>query len=503
MPGTDSTIPTVAIVGAGFSGTMTAVQLARQARGRPVRIVIIEPSGSFGTGVAYGTRCTRHVLNVPAGNMSALPEEPKHFVEWTRSHGINDSPDAFVPRYWYGVYLHDLLEEARADARIERLAARVVDIIPDEQGGGGGTGGARVVFDQGEPFRAHRVILAGGNFPPADAQLARSGLLGSPRYLRDPWKARALTRIGQDDELLLVGTGLTMVDVVVQLRSSGHRGRVHAVSRRGLLPQPHRKVNTHVALPLPPEVADAPRTASGLLRAVRRAVRRLAADGVDWRDVIASLRPHTVPLWAALDERQRARFLRHVRPFWDTHRHRIPFDVVEDVARLRQEGTLVVHRGRITAAQGSDDSIRVSIQPRDGSAAYDVALKWVVNCTGPDSDVRRVDEPLWSRLLERGVARADTLGLGVVTNDQGALVGRDGNASRSVYLVGPLRKAQLWESTAVPELRVQAGDVARLVLAELPTASAAAPAESGAAHFEEGPVDQDGAFVPVYVGEYI
>src|SRR5690349_16793155 len=130
--------PTVAIVGAGFSGTMTAVQLARQSKGRPLRIVIIEPSGKFGSGVAYGTRCTRHVLNVPAGNMSALPEEPGHFVAWTRAHGISDSPDAFVPRYWYGVYLHDLLEEVRHEAHIERIAARVVDIIQDESNGGVG-----------------------------------------------------------------------------------------------------------------------------------------------------------------------------------------------------------------------------------------------------------------------------------------------------------------------------------------------------------------------------
>src|SRR5688572_3420004 len=221
---TDRTpIPTVAIVGAGFSGTMTAVQLARRAaaRGRAVRVVVIEPSGKFGSGVAYGTRCTRHVLNVPAGNMSALPDEPTHFVEWTRRHGINDSPDAFVPRYWYGVYLHDLLEETRAEGRIERVAARVSDIIPDR-------GGARVVFEGGDELRADHVILAGGNFRPSDGQLAGTGIVESPRYVRDPWRAKALEGIASNDEVLLVGTGLTMVDVVVQLRSSGHRGRIHA-----------------------------------------------------------------------------------------------------------------------------------------------------------------------------------------------------------------------------------------------------------------------------------
>jgi uncharacterized NAD(P)/FAD-binding protein YdhS len=500
-------MPTVAIVGAGFSGTMTAVQLARQSHraGRPLRIVIIEPSGKFGSGVAYGTRCTKHVLNVPAGNMSALPEEPGHFVQWTRAHGISDSPDAFVPRYWYGVYLHDLLEEARHEAHIERHAARVMDILPEEESGG--PIGAKVIFDQGEPLRADRVILAGGNFPPSDAQLAESGLLSCERYLRDPWRARALQKIGPNDDLLMVGTGLTMLDVVVQLRSGGHRGRVHAVSRRGLVPQPHRPPKAHVAIPMPQEVAEAPRTAAGLLRGVKRAVRRLAGEGIDWRDVIASLRQHTVALWTSLSERERGRFLRHVRPYWDTHRHRIPLDLVGDVEQMILDGTLTIHRARIAASEPSEKGVRVTLRPRAGEQPYDANVDWVINCTGPDSDIRRVEEPLWKNLLVRGVVRPDPHAIGVVTAADGALLGRDDKPSRSVYLVGPLRKAQLWESTAVPELRVQAADVARTVLASLPAVAEVAPAPGSADevdHFETVESEEGGReVVPIYAGEYI
>jgi uncharacterized NAD(P)/FAD-binding protein YdhS len=502
-----SNMPTVAIVGAGFSGTMTAVQLARQSRraSRPLRIVIIEPSGKFGSGVAYGTRCTKHVLNVPAGNMSALPEEPANFVQWTRAHGISDSPDAFVPRYWYGVYLHDLLEEARHEAHIERRAARVMDILPDGSNSDGA--GARVVFDQGEALRADRVILAGGNFPPSDAQLAESGLLNCQRYLRDPWGARALLRIGTEDDLLMVGTGLTMLDVVVQLRSGGHRGRVHAVSRRGLVPQPHRPPKAHVAIPIPKEVAEAPPTAAGLLRGVRRAVRRLAKQGIDWRDVVASLRSHTVVLWTSLNERERGKFLRHVRPYWDTHRHRIPLDLVGDVDQMRSDGTLVIHRARIARAESRERGIHVTLRPRAGQPPYDVDVAWVINCTGPDSDIRRVQEPLWKNLLARGVVRPDPHAIGVVTAPDGALVDRDDNPSRSIYLVGPLRKAQLWESTAVPELRVQAAEVARTVLASVPVAAdvpASAASTDQVDHIEIVESDEGGReVVPIYAGEYI
>jgi uncharacterized NAD(P)/FAD-binding protein YdhS len=283
------------------------------------------------------------------------------------------------------------------------------------------------------------------------------------------------------------------------------------VSRRGLLPQSHRRPNTHVPLPVPPEVKDAPPTALGVLRAVRRAVRRVEAEGHDWRDVISSLRPVTVELWASLDTRERARFLRHVRPFWDTHRHRIPSDVAEEIDALRRDGTLVLHRGRIASAEVKADGsgVRVRLAVRNGGSGdvRQVDVRWVVNCTGPDADVRRVDEPLWSRLLERGIARADALGMGVVTTPEGALIGSSGQASPCLFLVGPLRKAQLWESTAVPELRVQASNLARTLLAGLPAGAtgAAERLRRAAAFAESGPENagEDEDFVPVYVGEHI
>jgi uncharacterized NAD(P)/FAD-binding protein YdhS len=483
----------IAIIGAGFSGTAVAVQLARQSAGRPLRVVIVEPSGKFGAGVAYGTRCTRHILNVPAGNMSALPEEPNHFVEWTRRHGISDSPDAFVPRYWYGVYLHDLLEEARhSSATIERLAARVVDLIPI---GEAGASGARLILEGGREMHADRVVIAGGNFRPAvDPLLAEIA-----RYVRNPWQPGALESVGDKDEVLMIGTGLTMLDVVVQLRSAGHRGRVHALSRRGLLPQPHRPPKHHKVIPMPREVVDAPRTAKGLLRGVRGAIKRLSREGIDWRDVIASLRQHTVALWTSLGERERGKFLRHVRPFWDTHRHRIPLDLVDEFERFRRDGTLVIHRGRTIGAESKGDGVRVRIQPRDRGDAYELNVEWVVNCTGPESDIRKVEDPLWSNLRDRGIAKADAFGLGVVTTSHGTLVGVDGNACRSIYLVGPLRKAQLWEATAVPELRVLAADVARFILSELEIPAA----DTDPSRVVPEPVPDSDDFIPIYAGEHI
>jgi uncharacterized NAD(P)/FAD-binding protein YdhS len=229
----------------------------------------------------------------------------------------------------------------------------------------------------------------------------------------------------------------------------------------------------------------------------------LKTEGIDWRDVVASLRPRTVELWNSLDLAERARFLRHVRPFWETHRHRIPPDVAEEVHQLRDDGTLVIHRGRIVRSRDSDSGLIVTVRPRDGAADREMSVGWAVNCTGPDSDVRRVDEPLWKRLLDRGVAQADELALGVVTTSSGALVGKDGRALKSVFLVGPLRRAQLWESTAVPELRVQTADVAKTILASLPGDALTARASVEEVEAETGPETEDDSFVPVYAGEHI
>jgi uncharacterized NAD(P)/FAD-binding protein YdhS len=197
-----------------------------------------------------------------------------------------------------------------------------------------------------------------------------------------------------------------------------------------------------------------------------------------------------------------------VRPYWDTHRHRIPLDLVGDVEQMILDETLTIHRARIAASESRENGVRVTLRPRAGEAPYDVNVAWVINCTGPDSDIRRVEEPLWKALLARGVVRPDPHAIGVVTASDGALIDRADKASQSVYLVGPLRKAQLWESTAVPELRVQAADVARTVLASLPVVAAevvAAPESGGEVdHFETVESEEGGReVVPIYAGEYI
>lgn len=461
----------IAIVGAGFSGTLTAVQLARQAGSAlPLRVFLIDASGRWGQGVAYGTKCDRHLLNVPAGRMSAWPDAPDDFVRWAQQRQATLTAHTYASRALYGEYLAELL--GRYGGRVvERVAARVQDIFPTSA-----TGEMNVRLDSNTLITVDRVVLATGNNPPREPWPGAS-TLSPERYVRDPWVSNASDGLSADAPLLLVGTGLTMLDAVLDLEARGHHGPLVAVSRHGLLPQPHDPSPHADTVPPIPEVLQARRTALALLRAVRSTVRRSAERGVGWRDVIAALRPHTAPLWQSLPMAERSRFLRHVRPYWDVHRHRAPTEVVAAIAVLCATRRLRVVAGRIITARPDADGLVVSVQPRGQAHMDEWRVARVVNCTGPESDVQRYEEPLWKNLLARGWAEADPLGLGVRTASDGELWSNSPGGEGRVFVVGPMRKGDYWEHTAVPELRMAAAELAQRLLATHP--SVEKPAECG------------------------
>jgi uncharacterized NAD(P)/FAD-binding protein YdhS len=446
---------TVIIIGGGFSGAITAVHIARLAGKEAVHVILVDPRG-FGRGVAYDTNCIGHVLNVPAGGMSAFPEDPDHFVAWARRRDPKIESGSFVPRSWYGEYIAELVNEAREEFGIENVRARAVDLRLDASG-------VRVALEDGRWLRGDRVVIAAGNFAPLDPPIAGLESLKNA-YVRDPWSADALSDLAPHQAVLLVGTGLTMVDVAVALRSSGHTGSIHAVSRRGLLPQGHRPARLQVKIAAPREVLQAPRTALELLRGLRAAVKREAANGNDWRDVFAALRSFTPLIWQNLPQLERERFLRHLRVYWDIHRHRLAPEVATSLRLMRLDGQLNVQAGRILRARPHANGATVHIRPRGSDKGTDLNVARIINCTGPASDVRQLADPLWRSLLRRRLVRPDDLGLGLLTAPDGALLDGQGRPSDSLFLVGPLRKAQLWESTAVPELRTQVRQIAQRVL---------------------------------------
>jgi uncharacterized NAD(P)/FAD-binding protein YdhS len=457
------TAVSVAIVGAGFSGSLLAFHLASSLPPGS-RIALIERTGRFGTGLAYGTGNPNHLLNVPACGMSALPDRPDHLVEWLSALPPGTCPSvpapmdsgAFVSRRIYGAYVRDLLEEAERAAAggLVRVTGRVVDLAPAGDG---------VVLDLagGGRIRASRAVLALGNFEPAPVRV----LAAHPgAYRNDPWAPGALEGIDPDAAVLLVGTGLTTVDAFVSLLDRGHRGVVYALSRRGLLPRVH-------AAPPAPALAAAPdrlpRTAAALVRGLRAAAAAETARGGDWRAPVDGVRAVARELWEGLPDAERARLLRHARPWWDVHRHRLAPGVAARLRGATEDGRFRILAGRLASAEADGEGLAVSFRPRSGGPAEILRVARAVNCTGPAGDWSRAADPLPRALLARGLAAPDPLGLGVAVSEHGALLGADGAPSPALYGVGPVTRARSWEVTAVPDIRGQAKALAERIAADL------------------------------------
>jgi uncharacterized NAD(P)/FAD-binding protein YdhS len=409
---------------------------------------------------------------VPAENMGAFAEHVDDFQRWLKAlepEFGEFAPHGFVPRIWYGTYLQSILAEAELEARAGVRLRRVVDAAQSFEPG---PEGLTIGLASGGRVRADQLVLAFGNLRAADPPLEVGTLAGRPTYLADAWDADAVRAIPADADVLLIGTGLTMVDWAFSLGRQGHRGTIHAVSRRGLLPRAHASA---AAVVLGPGIDAAPATALGLSRAIRREIAATVEAGGDWRSVVDALRPQTQALWAALPLVERRRFLRHARPYWDVHRHRAAPHVAALIAEMVQSGRLVVHAARLVSAVdrpgrigGPRPTAEVTIRERKSGAELVLTVERIVNAIGPGGDVRTSGEPFLESLLRSGIAQADPFGLGLQTAADGALIGADGTVSTRIFTLGSPRRADLWESTAVPELRVQAARLAERLVLDLP-----------------------------------
>jgi uncharacterized NAD(P)/FAD-binding protein YdhS len=418
------------------------------------RVVLIERDARVGAGVAYGTDAPWHVLNTPAAVMSAFPGDAADFTRWAASVHLTATASSFLPRRLYRLYLQATLARAEQESPspLFRLQARVTAVHPRPTG-------AIVGLDDGGHVEADQVVLALGNLPPRDPHpaLANAG----SRYVRDPWAPRALAAIEHDEPVLLVGSGLTAVDVALTLAGRGHRGPIDALSRHGLLPQRHEP---WPAQPSPePPVHPAPGlTARALVRAVVNAARDAEARGDDWRSVVDGLRPVTQALWRSLPASERRRFLRRTARLWEVHRHRMAPVVATSVDELLESGRFVVRSGVLESVVSGPGSLRVGV--RRSGVVCELRVGHIVNCTGPGTDV--TSDPLLRTMLDNGAARPDPLGLGLDVTDEGAVIRENGDPSPLLWAVGPLCRGRLWETTAVPEIRDQACALATRLVGE-------------------------------------
>ena len=438
---------TIAIVGAGFSGTLLALHLLRRCP-PSAKLILIERNSQFGRGVAYATSNPSHILNVPAGRMSAFHDRPDDFLNWltSRTETAACGPQSFAPRQTFGDYIRTLLSDEIKRSGRERLELVRGNVIGLDRN----VTPVRLTLDRDRSMQVDFVVLAPGNFPPEPIPVSDPGFYDTTFYRPDPWAADALTDLDPDAPVLLLGTGLTMIDAVISLLDRRHRGTIHAISRRGLLPRRHA-TGPVVATEHPPF----PTSVTALTRFFRQEVRRAAAMGGSWQPIIDELRPFTVDVWQAMPLPERKRFLRHLRPWWEVHRHRMAAEVADRVEAARDNGQLQIRVGRVRQYTMVSQQVVVAYRPRGQDGLETIEAARVINCAGPTADYDRISDPLIRNLLHEGIVRPDPLRLGLDVTGNCALLNNAGAVSRRLFAVGPVTKGAFWEMTAVPDIRRQ------------------------------------------------
>lgn len=452
----------IAIVGGGFSGTLATIRLAKLLKDtkNAAKIFLVEKTKKIARGVAYDTQCDLHLLNVPAQDMSALPEDRDHFLNWLSQRYSAVAPSAFVSRKIYGEYVSEFFQQTLnalgEGVEVEIVDDEAVELSGDEK---------HLKLASGRVIEIDRLVLATGHFQPTlvveDAAVVNSGA-----YINNPWAQEALEGLSTHDNILLIGTGLTMVDLVVQLQAAGHQGIITAISRHGLMPNKHRIFNRIEGTPVGGNLPTVfPSKVRELFSTIRAACEKADASAdADWRLVVNELRPHTQKIWSGMDTADKKRFLRHARPLWEVLRHRMAPEVAAVIESMREDYRLRIVAGRLLTAVVSGNSVEVTMRLRRSRRVQTATYRRIINCTGPNIDLRTTDDRFIKGLIQSGAVVPDQLGLGLQLSEHGYAVRANGTRSESIITIGVLRKGQLWETIAVPELRVQAAQLAEQIV---------------------------------------
>jgi len=444
---------TYAIIGGGLSGALCIIELMRNAK-NPLTINLFEKnSNQLFKGVAYSSSLSHQLLNVPASHMSVLHDQPDHFINWYEKRVNSIDRDSFVSRHIFGSYVAETLRATVSsfpEHKLNIVHENVVDVKRD-------TKGYSVITKKDISFFANSVILCTGNFPPSDVVGISEQILKYEKYVSHPWSGFKIQSIDNNDEVLLIGSGLTMVDQVLSLIKNGHQGQITVISRRGFLPLTHGQTKA-IEFNALPDLNES--DINNVLRWFRNELKNAAIQDTDWRSVVNALRDFTTPIWSALSTESKQRFLRHLRPFWEIHRHRIPVESSQKLVQLIQSGQLNIRPGRVRDTSIMNGKIMVGIKPKGKENLEYFQTDWIINCTGPQANYRKIKSELFENLFKSGLAEIDELNLGIKTDLNGRLLNDQNHVFENIFVVGPPAKGILWECTALREIRKQAVQLA-------------------------------------------
>lgn len=462
----------IAVIGGGAAGASVLGELLRQYTGNGLELTWFAGRRSTGRGIAYSTQSEHHLLNVRAAGMGLFADDVGAFFQYASSRHPHAKGSDFVPRAWFGDFIETtlgaLVETARTRGHTlttvqdEAIAVRGSDAL-----------GYVVTSRDGDDVHADAVVLAVGALPPSPLAEASHEARCSGAYALDPWqwpKANEAPR-----HVVVLGAALTAIDTILDIAERWPEARITAVSRRGRLP------TTHLDTPgepyaHPQDLVDAMLARPDLRHWLRLLRETSAEPGLDWRALMDGLRPSTPRLWQALSEHERARFLRHLRPLWDLHRHRLPPRTTRAIEALRVSGRLEVVAARIAGIDGAGP-LEVRLRRPRGAGELRLEADLVIQATGLNTSVGDTQHRLVRQILDEGIARADALGLGLAADASGLLLRPDGSTSTHLRIVGTLLRGALWECTGLAEIRAGARALARDLVERLPATPRAAAAK--------------------------
>lgn len=443
------------ILGGGFTGCALAAQLCQTAK-RPLSIALINASHPTFQGIAYSTLEPYHLLNVPAGKMSLYADKPNDFIDWLNDSVHKDMslslPEQFAPRMLYGQYIQERFLSAKKNS------AANCEVIEDEVLALSQMRSAitiKLKNARQKSIKTQKVVLALGNAKPYNLLAQYQIQEDTPNYIANPWDFNQLSRLSTTDDILIIGSGLTTVDCLLTLQHMKHRGKIDIVSKHGFMPKAHENFEA------PPLTHDLNtfKTAKSSWAYVKAQIKQHQ----NWRVVIDSLRPYTQSIWQAWPNNEKRTFLRHIRAYWDVHRHRIAPQIAAQIKTLFDSGQVNCFAGHLSNASVAKESFSVEYLSRKNGQKQSLYPKVIVNATGPNY-VSYMDHPLIQSLISQRIVAWDTFKLGLRVNQNSQLLDANNEVQPNMFAMGPLTKSQFWEIIAVPDIRVQVQNVAKSLL---------------------------------------